>query len=189
MVNWRSKYTCLFVFILLETLIGCSVLFAQETYKTTLGSIKFDAAKTALEPIHAINKKLKVILRPNDGALVALLEIRDFSFPNTLMQEHFNENYMESDQYPTASFKAKIDNLEVFFNKSSAFDVLGEFRIHGVKKELLIPVKLIKKATSFNLKSSFKLFLQDFNIKIPSLMFYKIAEEVEVVIDAELVME
>ncbi len=184
MANWKNnRKQILLVFLLIN--IGSYRLFSQEIYRTNSGEITFDAAKTALEPIHAKNKKVKTILRINDGALVALLHIKDFIFPNSLMQEHFNENYMESDQYPSASLKAKIDNLD--FDTSKIFDIQGVFAIHGVEKELPISIKLEKIEMNYKLTSRFKLLLQDFNIKIPSLMFYKIAEEVEVIVEAELI--
>ncbi len=184
MVNWKNnKLGFLFIFVFLS--VNISTLFAQEIYKTDSGTIIFNAAKTALEPIHAKNKKLKTVLRLSDGAIVGLLQIEDFIFPNSLMQEHFNENYMESDQYPTASFKAKIDDLDL--KGDALFDVQGVFVIHGIEKELTIPITLMKKEGGYKLISRFKLLLQDFNIKIPSLMFYKIAEAVEVIVDVELI--
>ncbi|WP_238528007.1 YceI family protein [Aquimarina agarivorans] len=159
-------------------------VFGQQTYKTATGIISFNAAKTAIEPIQAKNSQVKVAFRPSDGALVGLLKVSDFVFPNALMQEHFNENYMESEQYPTASFEAKIDDLDNLLANETK--VKGVFNIHGIKKELFIPITLIKKGEGFELKSNFKLLLKDFKIKVPSLMFYKIAEVVDVVLNARL---
>jgi len=163
-------------------------LNAQEyIYKTDLATLKFKAAKTSIEPISAINSKSKIILNSTNGEIACLLKIVDFSFANKLMEEHFNENYLESDIYPKASFLGKIENFNnLDFTKEQTTKITGVFKIHGKSKEKTFYTSILKKDKNYILNSNFKLGLKDFGIKIPRIMFYKIAEEVDIVLTSEL---
>lgn len=167
---------------------GIFPTFAQNNiYKTNVAKVNFDAAKSSLEPITAKNKKAKIILNSNTGEIASLMYMTDFDFPNKLMQEHFNENYMESDTYPKATFSGKINNFSTIdFSKEQIINTTGSFKIHGKTQQKTISLTVLKQNNIYKIKGKLTLQLKDFNIKIPSIMFYKIAEEVEVNILAEL---
>ncbi|ANW94778.1 hypothetical protein AXE80_00035 [Wenyingzhuangia fucanilytica] len=169
-------------------LLGTIPFYGQQgIYKTENAIIKFDAAKGNIEPIKAENIKAKLILKDSTGEIACLMDMTNFEFPNKLMQEHFNENYIESDQYPKASFSGKIDNfINTDFSKEQTLNLKGEFKIHGVSLTKTIPISVLKLNNTYNIKSNFNLQIKDFDIKIPSIMFYKIAEEVNVNLTAEL---
>lgn len=170
-------------------IIGClSVFCAQaQVFNTNHACVKFNAAKTAVEPIKAENAQAKLILNEANGEVACLLEITQFSFPNKLMQEHFNENYLESDTYPKATLSGKIkDFTTTDFATEQKVTVEGDFTIHGKKVRKSVPITLIKKGDTYFLKGSFTLELKEFKIKIPKLMFYKITEDVNVTLTAEL---
>lgn len=169
-------------------LLGTVLTYSQTSiYKTETASIQFDVAKTTIEPIKAKNTKAKIILDSKTGEIACLINMIDFSFPNKLMQEHFNENYMESDKYPTATFSGTIEKIsEVDFSEEQKVKASGIFTIHGKKHKKEIDLYIQKTNKRFHLKSNFTLQLKDFKIKIPKIMFYKIAEEVEVSLWAEL---
>lgn len=156
-------------------------------YRTNSSLIKFNAAKSSIEPIKAENKQVKVILNSSTGEIACLMNMINFDFSNKLMQEHFNENYIESDQFPTGTFQGKIENFtNIDFSTEKALKTTGTFKIHGKKHKKTVILKILKKGETYTIKSDFKLQLKDFKIKIPSIMFYKIAEEVEVSLLSEL---
>lgn len=163
------------------------VVGQNNIYKTNVAKINFDAAKSSIEPIQAVNVKAKIILNSDTGEIASLMNMSDFSFPNKLMQEHFNENYIESDKYPKATFSGKINDFSTIdFSKEQNITVTGHFKIHGETQKKTIPLTVVKQKNSYNIQGKFMLQLKDFKIKIPSIMFYKIAEEVEVKIQADI---
>lgn len=160
-----------------------SSLEAQEVFTSQKSSISFDGGKN----IEALNQSSKFIYRASDNSLVALINIKDFVFPNSLMQEHFNENYMESDKFPEASFVGKIEN----FDKSKlssikgSFSAKGKITIHGVTREITMPLQIFSNDKGeMEIQSQFKIRLADFKIKIPKIMFVKISEEADVNVSA-----
>ncbi|MGY5352368.1 YceI family protein [Wenyingzhuangia sp. IMCC45533] len=168
-------------------LMGTNVFFGQQKVKTNNALVKFDAAKSNLEPIKAENNKVKLILDTSNGQLACLMNITDFVFKNKLMQEHFNENYLESDKYPKATFIGNIENFDkTNFTEKSEIKVNGTFNIHGVQKKKNILLNIVRKHDKYIFSGDFNIDLKDFNIKIPTIMFYKITENIKVSIEAEL---
>ena len=100
-------------------------------------------------------------------------------FQKKLMQEHFNENYLESDKYPNAVFKGKIEGWD---GTDGAFDAkaVGTLEMHGEVQNITIDGKLTKDGQEMKLETVFKIQIADYDIDIPKAVFYKIAEEVEV---------
>ena len=111
-------------------------------FATNSGQTDF-FSETPVQNIEAINKSGQCIINTNTGEVVVRMAIKQFDFPNKLMQEHFNENYLESDKYPAATFKAKL-NEKIDFSKDGSYDVTstGAFKIHDVGKERTIKGKL-----------------------------------------------
>ncbi|MDO3693852.1 YceI family protein [Wenyingzhuangia sp. chi5] len=175
-------------FFYLSVLLSTTFFYAQESiYKTDKAIITFDAAKNNIEPISAKNNQAKIIINTKTGEVASVMSMTDFEFPNKLMQEHFNENYIESDKYPKATFVGVIENFAATdFSSEKTLKVVGTFKIHGVSKKKNIDLKIIKTKEYYTFKSEFKLQLEDFKIKIPSVVFYKIAEEVNVSLVADL---
>ncbi len=163
-------------------------LHAQtKNYSTQKGIILFDAAKSNIEPIKAENNRVRLILDTNSGKIACLMSIRDFVFKNKLMQEHFNENYLESDKYPKASFIGNIKDFDTFdFTTSPSIFVEGTFTIHGVSQKKTVTLQITQKEDKFMLTGNFSIALKNFNIKIPSVLFYKITEQVEISLTATL---
>lgn len=169
----------------LKVLAVCVVFFftknlaAQNVLTSKKASVKFDGGKN----IEAENDTSKFIIRDSDDSIVSLITIKDFVFPNSLMQEHFNENYMESDKYPEASFSGKLVGFdkESLSGEKSSFEAVGKMTIHGVTKKMKLPVTISINANGeVELHSEFEIKLEDYKIKIPTIMFVKIAEEAKV---------
>lgn len=178
------KYIITAIFILFTTLI-----LGQNSFLSTTGSIQFDAS-TPLEDIFAVNKKVNIILKSN-GEFASLLLVKEFNFKRELMEEHFNENYMESDRYPKAHFVGKISDfsLNQLSHIERTFNLSGTLTMHGISRTINTDVNLKKIADSLFLESSFIVRPEDYKIKLPKILFKKIAEEVQVVIMTELLPE
>ena len=158
---------------------------AQTKYFTKEGKAHF-YSKAAEEEIEATNKKVTSILDVGTGQMEFSVLMKAFEFQKALMQEHFNENYVESDKFPKATFKGKIANIsDVKFTTDGSYPVKvsGAMTIHGVTKEINVPGTIEIKGGKINGKSAFNLLLKDYNIEIPSLVKDKVAESVKVDVD------
>ncbi|HYK77049.1 MAG TPA: YceI family protein [Daejeonella sp.] len=167
---------------IISFLLIAGQLFAQKpTVSTTSGQMSF-FSKAPLEDIEAHNKEVSSEINLAKKEIVAKAVIRQFEFHNKLMQEHFNTHYLESDKFPEATFKGKI-NEAIDFSKPGVYDVsaTGVLNIHGVNQKRTITGKLtIDNNSKFTLESAFEVALKDHRIKIPKLVFGKIAEKVAV---------
>ncbi len=170
--------------MLLALLIPIQILSwdiqAQTLFATSTGEISF-YSYTPVEDISAVNKKVGSIINSDTREVAVQMRITDFNFPNGLMQEHFNENYLESEKYPTATFKGKIAGNEDF-TKPGTYNVKasGTMKIHGVENPMDLIGQINSDGKSLKLKVEFKVKLVDYKIEIPTLVFAKIAEEIEV---------
>ena len=110
-----------------------SVAFSQKMI-TRSGEIKFDATVSgAMDSVTATSTTVSSIFDKSNGDLVVQGLVKSFKFKSSLMEEHFNENYMESDKFPKTSFKGKVIGFE---GKSGSYDVEGELTIHGVSNKV-----------------------------------------------------
>jgi hypothetical protein len=154
-----------------------------QKFVSTSSEVKFFSG-ALLEDIEAVNTKSKSVLDSDNGQIVFSIPINQFEFKKSLMKEHFNEKYMESDKYPKATFKGQINNFEREKTNTDAI-AEGELEIHGIKKNIIIPGSLEYKNDVIIVHAVFTVKLEDYEIKIPTLLFQKIAEEVEVTISFE----
>jgi polyisoprenoid-binding protein YceI len=140
-----------------------------------------------LEDIEANGKDVKGLLDVSKNQFSIKMAIKSFQFEKELMQEHFNENYMESTKYPNSTFKG---NLEGSYDlaKDGEYNITaeGELEIHGVAQKRKIPVNIKVKDGKVSLISKFKVKIEDHKIEVPKMLFQKIAEEVEVTIESAL---
>jgi YceI-like domain len=162
--------------------------FAQQ-YMTRNGFIGF-YSQTPLEDIKAENNQVYAIIDAGKKNLAFTLLLKGFIFRKELMQEHFNENYVESDKYPKASFSGAYSG-DVLLNKDGVYKIVvkGNLTLHNVSKNLEIPATLEVNQGKILGRSSFTLKPEDFNIIIPSLVRDKIAKEitVQVQIDCNII--
>ncbi|SHI99505.1 YceI family protein [Flavobacterium terrae] len=161
---------------------------AQEKVLTKSGVTTFEASVPSFEEVKATNKLSGCILNTKTGEIVGLLMMKNFKFKSALMEEHFNENYMESDKYPKGVFKGKIQNfnIENLTSNNQDFTINGSMEIHGKSKDITITVKISKKENSIFLSSNFNLNTDDFGIELPILVRSKVAKKVNVQIDYSL---
>ncbi|WP_348811369.1 YceI family protein [Flavobacterium maritimum] len=160
-----------------------NVIFSQKVMTRT-GKIKFEASVPSFEPVAAVNNSVSAILDESNGEFAALALIKAFKFKVPLMEEHFNENYIESSKYPKATFKGKIINFDASkLTTSGKYDLEGDLTIHGVTKKIKTKITLVLKDGKLYLTNSFTVKAQDFNIKIPSIVKSKVSEDVTVTVD------
>ena len=138
---------------------------SQKVYATKTGQISFDATGTDLEGIRAINNQVDSKLVDKSGQIVFSVLIKGFKFANALMEDHFNENYMESSKFPKADFKGFITNIaSVNFSKDGFYEVMakGTLTIDGKSKEMSTTGTLTIENGKPTIKSNFKVKLLDF---------------------------
>ncbi len=159
-----------------------------QKYITKSGKISF-FSDGPLEKIEAKNNKVNAAIDAKSGLIVFKVLMKSFVFEKALMQEHFNENYVESDKYPLSTFKGKITNIkDIDFTKEGTYDatVEGDLTIHGKTNRIKTNGKFIVSSNSINGKSSFTIKLADYNIEIPKIVTGKIAEEILISVDVDL---
>jgi polyisoprenoid-binding protein YceI len=166
--------------------ISYSLAISQETYVTTNGHINFNAS-TPFEDIDANNKQVNAILKTENGHFASVLLLKDFTFRKKLMQEHFNENYVESDKYPKATFSGIIQGFTVNnLTSNKTYTIKGKLTLHGVTKEVSTKAVMVKQGETISLKTSFIVKPEDYNIRVPKIVFKKIAKEVKVSVNFAL---
>ena len=155
--------------------------FSQQ-YITRDGITEFDGSKAAFEPIKAKNNSSISIIDIENGGIAALIYIKDFNFRLGLMQEHFNENYLESNKFPKSTFEGDIKDFD--FNKLTNdfknYYIQGKLTIKGVTQIVNTEAQLRLIDEKLELKCNFNILLSDFKIKIPRVVFKKIDEKVKI---------
>ena len=169
--------------IIICLLVSSISLSAQDLYKATDGEISF-FSEAPVENISAINKDVKALINAKNAEVAFIVTNVGFKFEKPLMEEHFNENYMESHKYKVSVFKGKIVD-EVDFTKDGTYEVTakGALDIHGVTVEREIKGTLTINNGKINLTTEFDVALKDHKIKIPSVVVKNIAEVVKVTVN------
>ena len=177
------------------------ILFSLAFVAASAFTIKMDGSKlmtkngkvsflsdTELEDIKGDNNKASSILDTKTGKVVIEVLIKSFAFKKALLEEHFNENYMESGKYPKSRFEGKIDNIgEINFSKDGTYNanVSGNLTIKDKTNPVTTKGLITVKAGKVNGKANFMVVPQDYNIEIPSLVKDKIAKEIQVSVDLD----
>ncbi len=178
------RYTSL---ILITTLLLALPAMAQQ-YTTRTGKISFFSG-TPVENIEAVSNQAAASLDAGTGKLNVQMLIKSFRFKKRLMEEHFNENYMESDRYPKAVFDGRITDMsQADLTKAGSYPVTAEgvLTMHGVSRDVVIPGNLTVADGNVTAAASFIVKPADYKIKIPSMVRKNIAEEISVTINLVL---
>jgi polyisoprenoid-binding protein YceI len=168
------------------------IFFAQfaiaQKYITKNGHISFFSS-TPMENIEAHNNQVNSALDSETGDFVFKILMKSFEFEKALMQEHFNENYVNSDKYPNATFKGKIVNIEgIDFNTPGTYEVQveGVLTIKGESREVSEKGTFTITAEGVNGKSEFNIAMDDYGIKIPKAVKDNIANVIKISVDVKL---
>jgi hypothetical protein len=188
------------IILLLALLCSLTQINAQ-IYKAKDGTTLITFFSEApLENIEAANKGAIIVLNTTTNDIQVRVSIQNFKFKNSLMEEHFNENYMETDKkgpndangsasYPNRNsiFKGKInEKIDYAGDGEHKVTIPGKMELHGVTKDIVLEGTLIKKGAEIMLSSNFKIKISDYNIKVPSMYVKNIAEVVDVIINSTL---
>jgi len=174
--------------IIIAAFLMIASVAAGQKYVTKNGTIKF-FSDAPLEKIEAVNSQVNSALDSETGDFVFKVLMKSFNFEKALLQEHFNENYVESDKYPNATFVGKITNLShEELQTDGTFDAIieGKLTIHGVTKEVSEKGTLTYNDGSIFGKSVFSILLADYKIKIPGAVAKNISETVEITVEVDL---
>lgn len=174
--------------IALALVFTAVVSFAQDKFYTKTGKISF-YSKAPLEDIEGKNKTVTAVLDSKSGAMQFAVQMKGFEFEKQLMQQHFNENYVESDKYPKAEFKGAIsNNSDINYSKDGTYiaKVKGQLTIHGVTKDVETTGTLKINGGKIDASSTFNVLISDYNIKIPSIVKDKVSNSIKIVVDCDL---
>jgi hypothetical protein len=151
-----------------------------QLFATQSGEISF-FSKTPMEDIQALNKQVGSIINAENNEVAVQMRVTNFIFPNKLMQEHFNENYLETDKYPSATFKGKIkEAVDLRIPGTYSVSALGTSNIHGVSRTVEFKGTIVSTGKTLNLNCQFDIKLDEYKIAIPKIVFAKIAEVIKV---------
>ena len=158
-----------------------------QVFNLTKGTIAF-RSDAPLEVIKASSNELHGIIETQKKQFAFSIKIKSFKgFNSGLQKEHFNENYLESDKYPEATFVGKIiEDVDFGQNGVSEIRAKGLLNIHGVPQERIIKSQLFIKNGVISIQSAFTVLLADHNIPIPKVVHEKLASEIKVELNAEL---
>ena len=166
--------------ILLLTLLVIGFQSRAQLFMTTNGEVSI-FSKTPMENIDAVNKSVSSIINTATNEVAVQMRITNFVFPNKLMQEHFNENYLESEKFPSATFKGKIkETVDLTVAGTYPITASGTATIHGVTRPIDLKGTIISTGTSLALTCAFEVKLVDYKVDIPKIVFAKIAEVIKV---------
>jgi len=168
----------------LASLLLCFIslsVFSQKLY-TKSGKISFESS-SPLEAIEAKSDKAVVLINKETSEVKAQVLVKTFDFPNNLMEEHFNENYLHTGKYPKATFIGKMTNPSVInWTKDGTYtvDVKGRMTMHGVSKDQTVKAVMVIKNKVASFGSSFVITTADYGIKIPRIVRNKIAKTAKI---------
>jgi polyisoprenoid-binding protein YceI len=174
--------------VLMALVLTASVSFAQTKFYTKTGKISF-YSKTPLEEIEGKNKTVTAVIDSKSGAIQFAVQMKGFEFEKQLMQQHFNENYVESDKYPKAEFKGSItNNSDINYSKDGTYTakVKGKLTIHGITKDVETTGTLKVNGGKIDANSTFNVLISDYNIKIPSIVKDKVSNSIKITVDCDL---
>ena len=170
----KSIYLFVFSFVITEAVC--------QKYAVEKGSASFFSHAT-IEDIAAKTEKVAGLFNASTGDVAFSIPIGEFQFAKSLMKEHFNEKYMESDKYPKSTFQGKVTGFDLNSNQLQQAVATGKLTIHGQTKDVEIPGTVEKQGDRLIFKAKFIAKLEDYKIAIPQLMWQNIAEQVEVTVD------
>ncbi len=163
-----------------------SYSLSAQRYMTRNAEVYFLSDKDAFEVVEATNNQVGAVVDLANGDLAFQIQMRAFHFQIALMEEHFNENYVESDIYPKATFRGEFLEFPKNLKQKQEVLVNGIIDFHGVQKEMSIPVLMELEDQRLIGECNFVLLCSDFGIKIPKIVADKLSNEIQVSVKAVL---
>jgi len=178
----KTTYTLLALLLLLT---GSA---HSQKYTTKTGNLKFEASVPSFEEVAADNKTASAALETSTGELAVLALMKGFRFKVALMEEHFNESYAETDKFPKATFKGKIEGFDASKLNATGktFTITGDLTLHGKTKKMTDIATISKSGNIITVSGNFTVKPQEFGIEIPKMVSKKVAEQVKIVYNLSL---
>ncbi len=167
------------IFLILTT---CAIAASGQKYIAEKSLVVF-FSKASVEDITAKNIQSNSIFDVETGEIAFSIPIKEFQFAKSLMKEHFNEKYMETEKFPKSTFQGIITGYQIKDGGTQSVKASGKLMIHGVTKEIDVPGTLEVVGNKVLLKSRFIVKLEDYSVTRPQLLWKNIAEQVEVSLD------
>ena len=180
--------------IFLSTLAWSFMPIVQaQVYKTATGNIKF-VSKTAIEEFSANNDQVTAAFSPKSNAIAFRVQVNSFQFKSALMQKHFQENYMQTAEFPFSTYSGKLEDFATVqsssanFTKNGTYEVItkGTHEMHGVKKEITVPGKIIVADGTIALVASMNVMCSDYGINIPAASKKSVSDNIAITINCPL---
>ncbi|MDN3667779.1 YceI family protein [Echinicola jeungdonensis] len=159
----------------------CLPLLGQ-TYKSTDSKVTF-FSDAPLEDIKATNKDATGLFDSKSGELAFVVPIKGFEFRKSLMQQHFNERFMESDKYPRGTFQGQLSNYDMESSGTQKAVAKGKMTIHGITRDFQVTGDFTVSGNKIEMEAVFPIKVADYDVEIPKVLFYNISEEVEVTVN------
>lgn len=174
----------MFVF---AVILAAGSVCAQK-YTTKTGNIKFEASVPSFEEVAAENKAASAALDVSKGDIAVLALMKGFRFKVALMEEHFNESYAETDKFPKATFKGKIEGLDVakLTSEGKSFTITGDLTMHGKTKKITDTATISRSGNAIIISGNFMVKPTDFDIEVPKLVSKKVADQVKITYNLSL---
>jgi polyisoprenoid-binding protein YceI len=171
---------------MIATLLPFCALAQSNTMFSNTGKIKF-TSDADMELIAAYSDKLKAAIDKSKNTFAFALEIKTLKgFNSDLQREHFHENYIETDRFPTATFAGKfIEQINFAVNGTYTARAKGMFALHGIQNERIIKGTVVVNNGVVNISAAFTVRLEDYDIKVPKIVYEKIAKEVRIEINIQ----
>ena len=159
-----------------------SAAFYGQKYSTRNGNLKFEASVPSFEEVAGENKSASAVLDAAKGDLAVLALMKGFRFKVALMEEHFNENYVESDKYPKATFKGKVEAFDLAKLPAAGgnYTITGDLTLHGKTKKITDTAKITKSGDKLVVTGAFEVKPADFAIEIPAVVSKKVADKISI---------
>ena len=164
--------------------LGCAGPSAAQQFVTREAHISF-LSETPIEDIRAESHEASAVFAV-DGQVAFQVPILSFRFPKALMEEHFNENYMESEQFPRAAFRGMVSGFDAQREGTQEVTASGTLTMHGVDVERTISGTLTRLEVGWRIEATFEVPCEDHDIDIPKVVSENIAEVIEVTLSATL---
>lgn len=181
-------------FLIKKGIVSCCLilmtmsLMAQDKFFTKSGNIQFNS-KGAIETIEATHRSVTCVLDSKTGDIQFAVLMKGFEFQKALMQEHFNENYVESDKYPKSEFRGQItNNSEVNYTKDGTYTVhiKGKLTLHGQTKDVEADGKITVKGGKLLASSKFKIQMSEYGIDIPGTVAQNMSDTISISVNCTL---
>jgi polyisoprenoid-binding protein YceI len=166
--------------LMLAIILSTSIAINAQVYSCKTGDVSF-YSKTPMEDIYAQTKRARAGVNLKTRKVKIRIKMMSFKFEKPLMEEHFNEKYVETEKYPDAKFDGIIQGTDTL-TKNGTYNVKvkGSLEIHGVKQDRTLDGVLTLMDGDVGLKTDFSIALKDHKIKVPKFVLKKIAEVVNV---------